>query len=59
MMPRYTEPDADAALLLHQVKLTLPQQPPPRIGADSEDPLALQNVVQTSKIPSRPAAPQS
>jgi len=31
-MPRYTEPDADLALLLHQLHITLPGQPPPRIG---------------------------
>jgi hypothetical protein len=31
VMPRYTEPEADQALLLHKLKLTLPQQPPPRI----------------------------
>jgi transposase len=39
-MPRYTEPDADLALLLHQLQMTLPSQPPPRIGplvADSAD----------------------
>jgi hypothetical protein len=30
-MPRYTEPDADVALLLHQLRLVLPQQPPPRL----------------------------
>jgi hypothetical protein len=34
VMPRYTEPDTDVALLLHQLWLVLPQQPPPRlIGA--------------------------
>ena len=33
VMPRYTEPDPEQALLLHQLKLVLPQQPPPRIGA--------------------------
>jgi hypothetical protein len=33
MMPRYTEPEADLALLLHQLRLTLPNQPPPRISA--------------------------
>jgi transposase len=38
-MPRYTEPEADVALLLHQLKLTLPQQPPPRIAALSGQPL--------------------
>jgi hypothetical protein len=37
-MPRYTEPQADVALLLHQVKLTLPNQPPPRIATLSGDP---------------------
>jgi len=31
VMPRYTEPEADQALLLHKLKLRLPQQPPPRI----------------------------
>jgi len=31
VMPRFTEPDAEQALLLHQLKLELPQQPPPRI----------------------------
>ena len=31
VMPRYTEPDADAALLLHHLRLELPQQPPPRL----------------------------
>ena len=33
VMPRYTEPEADLALLLHQLRLLLPQQPSPRIGA--------------------------
>ena len=37
-MPRYTEPEPDLALLLHQLKLTLPNQPPPRIAALSQDP---------------------
>ena len=31
VMPRYTEPEPDQALLLHKLKLRLPQQPPPRI----------------------------
>ncbi len=35
IMPRYTEPGVDLALLLHQVHLVLPQQPPPRIGASA------------------------
>jgi transposase len=33
VLSRHTEPDADQALLLHQLKLTLPAQPPPRIAA--------------------------
>src|SRR6267378_1622345 len=33
VMPRYTEPDPEQTLLLHQLKLVLPQQPPPRISA--------------------------
>ena len=31
VMPRFTQPEADQAILLHQLKLALPQQPPPRI----------------------------
>lgn len=42
VMPRHTEPEPDQALLLHQLKLTLPQQPPPRIKqAASTPPVAL------------------
>ena len=33
VMPRYTEPEQEQALLLHHLKLVLPQQPPPRITA--------------------------
>jgi transposase len=29
VMPRYTQPEADQAVLLHKLKLCLPQQPPP------------------------------
>jgi transposase len=32
VLSRYTEPEADQALLLQQLKLTLPAQPPPRIS---------------------------
>ena len=31
VLPRYTQPRSDHKLLLHQLKLTLPNQPPPRI----------------------------
>jgi transposase len=31
IMPRYTEPSPEQALLLHHLNLVLPQQPPPRI----------------------------
>jgi transposase len=37
VMPRYTEPDADVALLLHQLRLVLPQQPPPRLAMAPAD----------------------
>jgi transposase len=33
VMPRYTEPNPEQALLLHQLHLVLPLQPPPRITA--------------------------
>ena len=38
-MPRYTEPADEVALLLHQLQLTLPNQPPPRLAALSSEPL--------------------
>jgi hypothetical protein len=31
IMPRYTQPEADQMLLLHQLRLSLPPQFPPRI----------------------------
>jgi transposase len=31
VMPRFTQPEVDQAILLHKLKLELPQQPPPRI----------------------------
>ena len=31
ILPRYTQPDTDQTLLLSRLKLTLPEQPPPRI----------------------------
>ena len=31
VMPRYTEPEADLAVLLHKLKLLLPKQPLPRL----------------------------
>jgi len=31
VMPRFTQPEADQVILLHKLKLALPQQPPPRI----------------------------
>jgi len=31
ILPRYTQPEKDLQLLLHQLRLTLPEQPPPRI----------------------------
>ena len=37
-MPRYTEPAEDVALLLHQLKLNLPNQPAPRIATAIEEP---------------------
>ena len=30
-MPRYTQPEPEQMLLLHQLHLALPTQPPPRI----------------------------
>jgi transposase len=35
VLPRTTQPDRDQQILLQQLKLTLPPQPPPRITADA------------------------
>jgi hypothetical protein len=35
ILPRYTQPEADQQLLLSQLKLTLPDQPPPRIQSQA------------------------
>jgi hypothetical protein len=36
-MPRYTEPEPDLALLLHQLRIVLPQQPRPRLKTTPAD----------------------
>ncbi len=36
VMPRYTQPTPDQKLLLHQLQLSLPAQPPPRIQLQPE-----------------------
>jgi len=36
VMPRYTQPEPDQAILLHELKLSLPAQPAPRIKAQSD-----------------------
>ena len=33
ILPRYTQPDPEVALLVQQLKLQLPPQPPPRLNA--------------------------
>jgi transposase len=42
IMPRYTEPDPDQALLLHHLSLVLPQQPPPHITTSASSSLSPQ-----------------
>jgi hypothetical protein len=37
VMPRYTQPEPDQQLLLHRLKLSLPQQPPPRLKLRSTE----------------------
>ena len=37
IMPRYTQPEPEQMLLLHQLHLLLPPQPPPRIKASEQD----------------------
>ncbi len=40
IMPRYTQPEPEQMLLLHQLHLSLPSQPPPRIKAAETAPTA-------------------
>jgi len=49
VMPRYTQPEAEQAILLHKLQLRLPQQPPPHIKLQhpSQATEALQSVVPT------------
>jgi hypothetical protein len=42
IMPRYTQPEPDQALMLHQFNLSLPSQPPPRLKAQEEPAQSLQ-----------------
>jgi hypothetical protein len=35
ILPRYTQPEVDQQLLLSQLKLTLPDQPSPRIQSQA------------------------
>ncbi len=32
VLPRYTQPEKELQLLLHQLHLTLPEQPPPHLA---------------------------
>ena len=36
-LPRYVEPKPDLAILLDQLGLTLPAQPPPKISSEAVD----------------------
>jgi hypothetical protein len=42
IMPRYTQPEPDQGLMLHQLNLSLPSQPPPRIKPQEEAAQAVQ-----------------
>jgi len=49
ILSRYTEPDVDQRILLDQLNLALPPQPPPRIGTSGQlmAPASAANVVET------------
>ena len=36
ILPRHTHPEKELQVLLDQMKLTLPEQPPPRISASGK-----------------------
>ena len=42
IMPRYTQPEPDQALMLHRLNLSLPSQPPPRLKAQDESAQSVQ-----------------
>ena len=44
ILPRYTQPDTDTKMLLHKLKIDLPNQPPPRLTSNPS--------VSTSALPS-------
>jgi len=37
ILPRYTQPSSDTKLLIEKLKLELPNQPPPRLTAQTEE----------------------
>jgi hypothetical protein len=39
MLPRHTQPDQDVQMMLDQLDITLPPQPPPRIKGSQPVPL--------------------
>lgn len=45
ILSRYTQPDQDQKLLLHQLDLNLPKQPPPRISTNTDNSLRKRNVL--------------
>jgi hypothetical protein len=49
VMPRYTQPETEQAILLNKLQLRLPQQPPPRIKLQhpSQSAEVFQSVVPT------------
>ncbi len=48
ILSRHSEPDADQKLLLQRLKMSLPQQPPPRIAATPTATSTIRTVVPTS-----------
>ena len=39
ILPRYTQPEKEVQALLNQMKLTLPEQAPPRMSAPEKNPV--------------------
>jgi hypothetical protein len=53
IMPRYTQPEPDQALMLHQLNLSLPSQPPPRSKVQEERAQTVQPTLKMSRRPLR------
>jgi hypothetical protein len=51
IMPPYTQPEPEQALMLYQLNLPLPLQPPPRIHVQEEQAQTVQEILKMYRRP--------